>query len=56
MKIELIEEEDYDKKNYWIRIDGHYKCVFNTYEEAKEEFNKAVLFTPKDTILDSKEI
>jgi hypothetical protein len=56
MKVELIEEQAYNETKYWLKIDGTYVNKFQTYEEAKEEFNKAVLFTPKETVLESKEI
>jgi hypothetical protein len=56
MKVELIEEQKYNEVMYWLRIDGTYVNKFKTHEEAKEEFNKAVLFTPKETVLETKEI
>ena len=56
MKVELIEEELYNETIYWLRIDGSYVAKKKTYEEAKEEFDKAINFQPKTTILESKEI
>ena len=56
MKAELIEEQKYNEVVYWLRIDGAYVGKFKTYEEAKENFDKAVCFTPKETILETKEI
>jgi len=57
MKVELIEEQKYNELFvYWLRIDGAYVGKFKTYEEAKENFDKAVCFTPKETILETKEI
>ena len=56
MKVELIEEELYNETIYWLRIDGSYVAKKKTYEEAKEEFDKATNFQPKTTILESKEI
>lgn len=56
MKVELIEEELYNETIYWLRIDGSYVSKKKTYEEAKEEFDKAINFQPKTTILESKEI
>ena len=56
MKVELIEEELYNGTIYWLRIDGSYVAKKRTYEEAKEEFDKAINFQPKTTILESKEI
>lgn len=56
MKVELIEEELYNETIYWLRINGSYVAKKKTYEEAKEEFDKAINFQPKTTILESKEI
>ena len=56
MKVELIEEKMYNETIYWLRIDGSYVAKKKTYEEAKEEFDKATNFQPKTTILESKEI
>ena len=56
MKAELIEEQVYNGTKYWIKIDGVYQRVFRTYEEAKEEFDKAICFIPTQTILETKEI
>ena len=56
MKVELIEEQAYNGTKYWIKIDGTYQLIFRTYEEAKEEFEKAATFIPTITILETKEI
>lgn len=56
MKVELIEEQKYNEVVYWLRIDGAYVGKFKTYWEAKENFEKAECFTPKETILETKEI
>jgi len=56
MKVELIEEQKYNETIYWVKVDGLYVANKKTYEEAKEEFDKAVCFTPKETVLESKEI
>jgi len=52
---ELEEENRYDGLHYYLKIDGVYHKAFSTYEEAKEEYDKAVSFTYK-TILESKEV
>ena len=56
MKVELIEEEFYNQTIYWLRIDGSYVAKKKTYEEAKDEFDKAINFQSKTTILETKEI
>jgi len=56
MKVELIEEVKYNETIYWVKVDGLYVANKKTYEEAKEEFEKAATFVPKTTILESKEI
>ena len=56
MKVELIEEVKYNQTIYWLRIDGSYVAKKKTYEEAKEEFDKAINFQSKTTILETKEI
>jgi len=56
MKVELIEEVKYNETIYWVRVDGLYVANKKTYEEAKEEFEKAATFTPRTTILETKEI
>jgi hypothetical protein len=56
MKVELIEEVKYNETLYWLKIDLSYVGCFKTYEEAKVEFDKAITFTPKETVLESKEI
>jgi hypothetical protein len=56
MKVELIEEQKYNETVYWLKIENEYVGKFRTYEAAKEEFDKAVCFTPKETVLESKEI
>jgi hypothetical protein len=56
MKVELIEEQKYNETVYWLKIENEYVGKFRTYEQAKEEFDKAVCFTPKETVLESKEI
>jgi hypothetical protein len=56
MKVELIEEQKYNETVYWLKIENEYVGKFKTYEAAKEEFDKAVCFTPKETVLESKEI
>lgn len=56
MKVELIEEQAYNETKYWLKIDGSYSGMFRTYEEAKEEFDKAASFVPKLTVLEVKEV
>jgi hypothetical protein len=56
MKVELIEEVKYNETIYWVKVDGLYVANKKTYEEAKEEFDKAASFEPKETILEEKEI
>lgn len=56
MKVELIEEVKYNETIYWVKVDGLYVANKKTYEEAKEEFEKAANFVPKTTVLESKEI
>jgi hypothetical protein len=56
MKVELIEEVKYNNTVYWLKIGNEYAGYFLTYEEAKIEFDKAITFTPKETVLESKEI
>jgi len=56
MKVELIEEVKYNETLYWLKIDVSYVGCFKTYEAAKEEFDKAVCFEPRQTVLESKEI
>jgi hypothetical protein len=56
MKVELIEEVKYNETIYWVKVDGLYVANKKTYEEAKEEFEKAATFTPTTTILETKEI
>ena len=41
---------------YYLKIDGSYHKSFSSYEEAKEEYDKAVSFTFRKTILLSKEV
>jgi hypothetical protein len=56
MKVELIEEVRYNETIYYVKVDGSYVAKKNTYEEAKEEFDKAFTFVPKTTILEVKEV
>ena len=56
MKVELIGEQAYNETKYWLKIDGSYSGIFRTYEEAKEEFDKAASFVPKLTVLEVKEV
>ena len=56
MKVELIEEQKYNEVVYWIKIDDTIVAMKTTYEAAKEEFDKAVTYEPRQTILESKEI
>jgi hypothetical protein len=56
MKVELIEEVKYNETLYWLKIDVSYVGCFTTYEAAKQEFDKAVCFEPRQTVLESKEI
>jgi hypothetical protein len=56
MKVELIEEVKYNETIYWVKVDGLYVANKKTYEEAKEEFEKAANFIPKTTVLEIKEI
>lgn len=56
MKVQLVEEQKYNETCYWIKIDGIAVCYKKTYEEAKEEFEKAASFEPKETILEEKEL
>jgi hypothetical protein len=56
MKVQLVEEQKYNETCYWIKIDGIAVCYKKTYEEAKEEFDKAASFEPKETTLEEKEI
>jgi len=53
---ELEEENRYDGLHYYLKIDGSYHKSFSTYEEAKEEYDKALNFTYRKTILESKEV
>ena len=53
---ELEEENRYDGLHYYLKIDGSYHKSFSTYEEAKEEYDKAVSFTFSKTIILSKEV
>ena len=53
---ELEEENRYDGLHYYLKIDGVYHKAFSTYEEAKEEYDKALNFTYRKTILESKEV
>jgi hypothetical protein len=56
MKVELIEEVKYNEVVYWVKIDNTIVAMKTTYEAAKEEFDKAVCFEPRQTVLESKEI
>ena len=56
MKVELIEEVKYNEVVYWVKIDDTIVAMKTTYEAAKEEFDKAVTYEPRQTILESKEI
>jgi hypothetical protein len=56
MKVELIEEVRYNETIYYVKVDGSYVAKKNTYEEAKEEFDKAFTFVPKTTVLEVKEV
>ena len=53
---ELEEQNRYDGMYYYLKIDGCYHKSFSTYEEAKEEYDKAVSFTFSKTILETKEV
>ena len=53
---ELEEENRYDGLHYYLKIDGSYHKSFSTFEEAKEEYDKAVNFTYHKTVLLSKEV
>ena len=54
MKVELIEEVKYNETIYWVKVDGLYVANKKTYEEAKEEFEKAATFVPKQQSLNQK--
>ena len=56
MKVELIEEVKYNETIYWVKVDGLYVANKKTYEEAKEEFEKAACFVGKTTVLEIKEM
>ncbi len=56
MKVELIEEQKYNEVVYWVKIDDTIVAMKKTYEAAKEEFDNAVSFEPRQTVLESKEI
>jgi hypothetical protein len=56
MKVELIEEVKYNETIYWVKIDDTIVAMKTTYEAAKEEFDKAVTYEPRQTVLESKEI
>jgi hypothetical protein len=56
MKVELIEEQRYNETWYFVKVDGSYVAGKKTYEEAKEEFDKAASFVPKLTVLEVKEV
>jgi hypothetical protein len=56
MKVELIEEQKYSEVVYWVKIDDTIVAMKKTYEAAKEEFDNAVSFEPRQTVLESKEI
>ena len=53
---ELEEENRYDGLHYYLKIDGSYHKSFSTFEEAKEEYDKAVNFTYHKTVLLSNEV
>lgn len=56
VKWQLVEMERYDQTLYMLKQDGLSIKAFTNYEEACREFNIAVNFVEKDTILMEVEI
>jgi archaellum component FlaC len=54
--IEIEEQVKYDGTRYYLKIDGSYQKSFNTFEEAKAEYDVAITWFPTKTILLSHEI
>jgi len=56
VKWQLVEMERYDRTFYMLKQDGVSIKAFSDYEEAAKEFNLAVNFVEKDTVLMEVEI
>lgn len=56
VKWQLVEMERYDRTIFMLKQDGLSIKAFSNYEEAVKEFNVAVNFVEKDTVLMEVEI
>lgn len=56
VKWQLVEMERYDRTIFMLKQDGLSIKAFSNYEEAVKEFNIAVNFVEKDTVLMEVEI
>lgn len=56
VKWQLVEMERYDQTLYMLKQDGLSIKAFTNYQEAVFEFNLAVNFIEKDTVLMEVEI
>lgn len=53
---EIVEIAKYDGTRYFLKINGSYTKVFDTYEEAFAEYTLAINFKETHTVLLSKEV
>jgi hypothetical protein len=53
---EIEEQAKYDGTRYYLKIDGSYQKSFDTFEEAKAEYEEAITWIPTKTVLLSKEV
>lgn len=53
---EIEEVSKYDGTRYYLKINGSYTKVFDTYEEAFAEYTLAINFRETRTVLVSKEV
>ena len=53
---EIEEQVKYDGTRYYLKIDGSYQKSFDTFAEAKAEYEEAIKWVPTKSILLSKEV
>lgn len=56
VKWQLVEMERYDRTIFMLKQDGLSIKAFTNYDEAVQEFNAAVNFVEKDTVLMEVEV
>ena len=56
MKVELIQKTTLTDMYYVIKVNGEFHMSYNNYDEARIAYDRIKAATPREEVLESKEI